>query len=99
MENDNKAYEPGIYISLAEAEKQAAKHRGNPIIQQLVFLMRERETKRESIDQRLVDSAKHVIEGVAKMPYMDLARWEIHPDSVAEALEFLTVFYHGKKGA
>ncbi len=41
MNNDNKTYEPGIYLSLEECEKQAEKHKGNPIIQQLVFLMRE----------------------------------------------------------
>ena len=41
--NDNRTYEPAIYLSLEEVERQAAKHKGNPIIQQLLFLMRERE--------------------------------------------------------
>lgn len=45
-ENDNKTYEPAIHLSLQEVERQAAKHRGNPIIQQLLFLMREREETR-----------------------------------------------------
>lgn len=47
MSNDNKVFEPAIYISLDEAEKQGEKHKGNPIIQQLVFLMRERDKNAE----------------------------------------------------
>lgn len=38
MTNDNKEYAPGIYLTHEEIEKQAAKHRENPIIQQLLFL-------------------------------------------------------------
>lgn len=38
-DNDNKIYEPGIHLSLDEVERQAAKHKGNPIIQQLYYLM------------------------------------------------------------
>ncbi len=41
------SYEPGIYLSLEEIEKQAGRHPNNPIMQQLLFLMRERARKPE----------------------------------------------------
>jgi hypothetical protein len=41
MSNDNPVYEPGIYLTPEEVEHQATKHRGNPIIQQLLYLTRQ----------------------------------------------------------
>lgn len=55
------SYAPGIYITLTEAEKQAEKHPNNPIIQQLLFLMREREASSTEQPVGIMDAAENAV--------------------------------------
>ena len=41
MTNANQIYEPAIYITPEEIKRHASLHKGNPIIQQLLFVTRE----------------------------------------------------------